>query len=100
MRVSAFRRDDGLYLSVADKGIGIAANDIPKALERFGQLDTDPNRQHEGAGLGLPIAQHLMELHGGTLRISSEPNEGTTVTVTFPTRRIVRERTSIPVRAA
>jgi signal transduction histidine kinase len=100
VRVSAFRRDDGLYLSVADKGIGIAANDIPKALERFGQLDTDPNRQHEGAGLGLPIAQHLMELHGGTLRISSEPNEGTTVTVTFPTRRIVRERTSIPVRAA
>ena len=100
VRVSAFRRDDGLCLSVADKGIGIAANDIPKALERFGQLDTDPNRQHEGAGLGLPIAQHLMELHGGTLRISSEPNEGTTVTVTFPTRRIVRERTSIPVRAA
>ena len=100
VRVSAFRRDDGLYLSVADKGIGIAANDIPKALERFGQLDTDPNRQHEGAGLGLPIAQHLMELHGGTLRISSEPNEGTTVMVTFPTRRIVRERTSIPVRAA
>ena len=100
VRVSAFRRDDGLSLSVADKGIGIAANDIPKALERFGQLDTDPNRQHEGAGLGLPIAQHLMELHGGTLRISSEPNAGTTVTVTFPTRRIVRERPSIPVRAA
>ena len=100
VRVSAFRRDDGLYLSVADKGIGIAANDIPKALERFGQLDTDLNRQHEGAGLGLPIAQHLMELHGGTLRISSEPGAGTTVTVTFPTRRIVRERPSIPVRAA
>ena len=96
--VSAFRRDDGLSISVADKGIGIAPNDIPKALERFGQLDTDPNRQHEGAGLGLPLAQHLMELHGGTLRISSEPGVGTTVTVTFPVRRIVRERT--PVRVA
>ncbi len=100
VRVSAFRRDDGLSLSVADKGIGIAANDIPRALERFGQLDTDPNRQHEGAGLGLPIAQHLMELHGGTLHISSEPGAGTIVTVTFPARRIVRERTPIPVRVA
>jgi len=99
VRVSAFRRgDDGLSLSVADKGIGMSANDIPKALERFGQLDTDPNRQHEGAGLGLPLAQHLMELHGGTLRIASEPGVGTTVTVTFPARRIVRERT--PVRVA
>ena len=100
VRISAFRRDDGLSFAVADKGIGIAANDIPKALERFGQLDTDPNRQHEGAGLGLPIAQHLMELHGGTLRISSEPGAGTTVTVTFPSRRIVRERPSVSVRVA
>jgi signal transduction histidine kinase len=97
VRISAFRRDDGLALSVADQGIGIAANDIPKALERFGQLDTDPNRQHEGAGLGLPLAQHLMELHNGTLRISSEPGSGTTVTVTFPSRRIVRERAAVRV---
>lgn len=98
VRVSAFRRgDDGLSLSVADKGIGMAANDIPTALERFGQLDSDPNRQHEGAGLGLPLAQHLMELHGGSLRIASEPGVGTTVTVTFPARRIVRDRTTVRV---
>jgi signal transduction histidine kinase len=97
VRVSAFRRDDKLSLAVADNGIGIPANDIPKALERFGQLDTDPNRQHEGAGLGLPLAQHLMEMHSGTLRISSEPGVGTTVTVTFPARRIVGERTTIRV---
>jgi len=96
--VSAFRHDAGLSLSVADKGIGISANDIPKALERFGQLDSGPNRRHEGAGLGLPLAQHLMELHGGTLRIASQPGVGTTVTATFPARRIVRERT--PIRAA
>jgi signal transduction histidine kinase len=92
VRVSAFRRDDGLALCVADTGIGMAADDIPKALERFGQLDTDINRKHGGVGLGLPLAQHLMELHGGTLRIASELGVGTTVTVTFPTSRIVRER--------
>jgi signal transduction histidine kinase len=92
VKVSAFRQGDGLAISVSDTGIGMAAKDIPKALERFGQLDTDPNRHHEGAGLGLPLAQHLMDLHGGTLRIASEPRVGTTVTVTFPPRRIVRER--------
>jgi len=92
VRVSAFRRDDGLALSVADTGVGMAANDIPKALERFGQLDT---RKHQGAGLGLPLAQHLVELHGGTLKIASEPGVGTTVTVHFPARRIVRERARI-----
>jgi signal transduction histidine kinase len=93
--VSAFRRADGLALSVSDTGIGMAANEIPKALERFGQLDTDSNRRHEGTGLGLPLAQHLMELHGGTLRIASEPGVGTTVTVVFPPRRIVRERAQV-----
>jgi two-component system cell cycle sensor histidine kinase PleC len=73
------------------------ANDIPKALERFGQLDTGSNGKHEGAGLGLPLAQHLVDLHGGTLRIASAPGVGTTITVTFPVRRIVRERTTVRV---
>ena len=90
--VSAFREGDGLALAVADTGIGMATNDIPKALERFGQLDTDSITRHEGAGLGLPLAQHLIDLHGGSLRISSAQGVGTTVTVVFPARRIVRER--------
>ena len=93
MTVSAFREGDGLAVAVADTGIGMEANDIPKALERFVQLDTD-SIKHEGAGLGLPLAQHLVDLHGGTLRIASTPGVGTTVTVTFPVRRIVRDRTS------
>jgi len=99
VRVAVFRQDDGLVLSVADTGIGMAANDIPKALERFGQLDTDISRNHQGAGLGLPLAQHLMELHGGTLRIASQPGVGTTVTVAFPARRIVRERERTRINA-
>ena len=99
VRVAVFRKDDGLTFSVTDTGIGMAANDIPKALERFGQLDTDLSRNHKGAGLGLPLAQHLMELHGGTLRIASEPGVGTTVTVAFPARRIVRERERTRINA-
>jgi signal transduction histidine kinase len=92
VRVWAFRRDGGVGISVSDTGVGMAVNQIPKALERFGQLDAPLERKHEGAGLGLPLAQHLMELHGGKLRIASAPGVGTTVTVTFPRRRIVRER--------
>jgi signal transduction histidine kinase len=96
VKIAAFRRDGGLAIAVSDSGVGMTSNDIPKALERFGQLDSDANRHHEGAGLGLPLAQHLMELHGGSLRIASEPRVGTTVTVAFPSRRIVRERGQIP----
>jgi signal transduction histidine kinase len=76
-------------MAVADTGIGIDKDDIPKALERFGQIDSTLKRKFEGAGLGLPLAKQLMELHGGSLVIESEKNEGTTVIVTFPARRVM-----------
>jgi signal transduction histidine kinase len=95
VRVSAFCRDDALAFSVADTGIGMAAHEIPKALERFGQVDTDLSRKYEGAGLGLPLAQHLMELHGGMLRIESEPGVGTVVTAIFPASRVIKDRAQL-----
>jgi signal transduction histidine kinase len=91
VRISAFREGDGLALSVADRGIGMAPENIPKVLKRFGKHETDLGGNSKGVGLGLPIALHLMELHGGTLCIASQPGAGTTVTATFPLRRIVRE---------
>lgn len=75
-------------LSVTDTGIGIAENDLEKALTNFGQADGALNRQHEGAGLGLPLARRLTELHGGNLRIESEIGVGTTVIVEFPAERV------------
>jgi signal transduction histidine kinase len=83
------RQDQNLALSVADTGIGIACDDIPKALERFGQIDTDLSRKYDGVGLGLPLAQYLTELHGGALHMESEPGIGTNVTVVLPAARIV-----------
>jgi signal transduction histidine kinase len=80
-----------LSIVVADTGIGMAPQDIPKALERFGQVDSKLTRKFEGAGLGLPLAKQLMELHGGTLTLASTLNAGTVVTVTFPVDRLVRE---------
>lgn len=62
---------------VADTGIGISPEDIPKALSRFGQVDAELNRKFEGTGLGLPLTKALVELQ-------SELGAGTTVTVRFP----------------
>ena len=92
---AALTRDGGLKLAVADTGIGIAKEDIPKALERFGQVDSKLSRRYEGAGLGLPLAKQLMELHGGALVLESELNIGTTVSVTFPRERLRRRTQGI-----
>jgi len=88
VRISAAKGESGVIISIADTGIGIAPADIPKALERFGQVDSRISRTYEGAGLGLPLAKQLIELHGGTLTIDSAVGQGTTVTVTLPAARI------------
>ncbi|WP_262692287.1 sensor histidine kinase [Kordiimonas aestuarii] len=76
-----------LIAEIRDTGIGIAEEDIPKALERFGQIDSDLDRAHDGVGIGLPLAQAIIQQHGGQLRISSTVGVGTTVQVSFPAVR-------------
>jgi len=80
---------NGVTLQVADTGIGMAAEDIPKALSPFGQLETDRARRFPGTGLGLPLSKALVELHGGHLHIDSTPGKGTVVTVTLPSARVL-----------
>ncbi|MDQ2763366.1 MAG: HAMP domain-containing histidine kinase [Pseudomonadota bacterium] len=82
--VAATRQPDGsLALSVADTGVGMHADDIPRALEPFRQIDNIYSRSGTGTGLGLPITKGLVEAHDGTLVIESEPGRGTVVTVTL-----------------
>ena len=83
------RIESGYVFQVIDTGIGIAPEDIPKALSQFGQVDNALNRQHEGTGLGLPLTKSLVELHGGSMDLQSDVDVGTTVTVRFPADRIV-----------
>lgn len=83
------RAESGYVLQVIDTGIGIAFEDIPKALAPFQQIDSGLNRIHEGTGLGLPLTKSLVETHGGYLDLQSEVGVGTTVTVRFPAERIV-----------
>jgi signal transduction histidine kinase len=82
--------DDGIALTIQDTGIGMASSLIRGALEPFKQLDAGLERRFEGLGLGLPLANALMRLHGGGLAISSEPGQGTTVTINFPPERTIR----------
>ena len=81
-------RDDGIELSVQDNGIGIAFDDIKKALAPFSQVDTRLNRKFDGTGLGLPLSKGIAELHEGTLDVNSRLGAGTTVTVKFPAKRV------------
>ncbi|MEO1252854.1 MAG: HAMP domain-containing sensor histidine kinase [Pseudomonadota bacterium] len=78
---------DVLFI-VRDNGIGMAPEEIPTALAPFGQSDASLARQSEGAGLGLPIVKALVQLHGGELRLESEPSIGTTAVVTLPAGRV------------
>jgi signal transduction histidine kinase len=91
IRISGSRTSGGLAIAVTDTGIGIAAEDIPRALERFGQIDNALSRKYAGSGLGLPLSQRLMALHGGTLDLESEVGTGTVVTIGFPAFRLVED---------
>ena len=86
--------DGGLELAVRDTGIGMAAADIAKALEPFGQVSDVMTRETGGTGLGLPLTVKLVELHGGRLAIESALGNGTSVTLGFPPGRTVR--TALP----
>ena len=78
-----------MRIAVADEGIGMAAADVVIALQPFRQVDGELTRRHEGTGLGLPLAKSLVEKHGGTLDVVSEPDVGTTVIVLLPSERVV-----------
>ena len=80
--------EGGLAIEVSDTGCGMSLDEIDIALELFGQIDTAHSRLHQGTGLGLPLVQRMVELHGGSLHVSSEKGRGTTVTVTLPASRI------------
>jgi len=71
-------------VSVADTGAGIAEVDLPHVFERFYKADRARAATSGGSGLGLAITKHIVEAHGGRIRVSSEPGRGTTFTFTLP----------------
>ena len=88
VRVSATVVDDGMAVafSVADTGIGIAAEDQERIFHQFGQLENPLQRKVRGTGLGLPLTKKLVEILGGRLALVSEPGVGSTFTAVLPVR--------------
>jgi len=82
--IDVFRRGESVAISVSDNGIGIKAEDIPKVMEPFGQVESELSQKHLGTGLGLPLTKELAELHGGSLTMESNVDVGTTVTIILP----------------
>ncbi|HHT9120313.1 MAG TPA: two-component system histidine kinase PnpS [Candidatus Hypogeohydataceae bacterium YC41] len=87
-RLSISAREDGgrIELSVADTGIGIPEQDLPRIFERFYRVDKARSREMGGTGLGLAIVKHIMLAHGGEARVKSQPGLGSTFTLSFPIR--------------
>jgi PAS domain S-box-containing protein len=77
-----------LRFEVADTGIGIPADRRDRLFKSFSQVDASTTRKFGGTGLGLAVCKQLVELHGGEIGVSSEPNRGSTFHFTVPLRRV------------
>lgn len=85
VRIELKRVGDKAQINVTDNGEGISAAFLPKVFNRFQQADGSTTRRHGGLGLGLAIARHLVEMHGGTIEAASDgPGKGATFTVNVP----------------
>ena len=85
-RVTVALRDDGdaALLEVADTGVGVPEEELPRLFERFHRVESSEGRTHEGSGIGLALVQELVKLHGGTIDAASAPGRGTTFRVRIP----------------
>ena len=85
VQIRTERVNSHLEIVVSDTGQGIPSDFLPHVFDRFRQADQKTSRQHGGMGLGLAIVRHLVELHGGTVRATSEGvGQGATFTVQLP----------------
>ena len=89
VRVQWSRSPDGAMFSVTDTGPGIAPEHLPRLSERFYRVDRSRSRETGGTGLGLAIAKHVVQRHGGELRIESQVGMGSTFMLFFPASRVV-----------
>lgn len=82
--IDMLERPEHLSIKIRDEGVGIPANKLHCVLRPFEQASSSYSRDHEGSGLGLAITKELVEMHGGSLALESQVDEGTTVTIRIP----------------
>jgi two-component system cell cycle sensor histidine kinase PleC len=91
VEVHLSRARGAVKIAIKDTGIGIPEADIAKLGRPFEQVENQFSKSHQGSGLGLAISRALVELHGGTLRITSREGQGTTVTLMLPLRPVIAD---------
>jgi two-component system phosphate regulon sensor histidine kinase PhoR len=79
-------RDESVTVAISDTGIGIARDDLPRIFERF--YKADRARSGEGTGMGLAIAKHIIEAHGGKIWVQSEEGKGSVFSFSLPLQPI------------
>jgi signal transduction histidine kinase len=89
-----------VMVRVRDTGIGIPTDQIATVFEPFHQIDSKLSRKFEGTGLGLSLVRTFVELHGGTVRLESEVDKGTTVSICLPAARCIEAAKARPHAAA
>ncbi len=89
--IAVRQEGDEVIFSVTDTGVGIPQEELPHMFEEFHQVDGGTRRQHGGAGLGLAISQHFVELHGGRIWVESEVGRGSTFSFSLPVERAAVE---------
>jgi two-component system phosphate regulon sensor histidine kinase PhoR len=82
--VKLMRDGENALLQVADKGIGISPKEIPKIFQRFYRSQNITASETGGSGLGLTLARHIIEAHGGLIQVESKPGKGSIFSVILP----------------
>jgi two-component system phosphate regulon sensor histidine kinase PhoR len=90
--VSAERHNGSVEISVADTGVGISPEHLPRLFERFYRVDTARSRDDGGTGIGLAIARSVVEAHGGHLEARSELGKGSVFTFDLPVAAAAKNR--------
>ena len=101
LEVTADAKAELMRFSVTDTGIGISTEDQKKLFQPFVQVDSSLSRQYEGTGLGLMLVKKLVEMHNGTVELSSQPEQGSCFSFTLPWSQEIqdRKRPALPLSA-